>query len=94
MTADEKRAKVITAITKYDDMVEIVKNTSEKVKAQYDKLTAPRTPANDGMPRVHNPHAGEERLVNGLDLIQSIQERYKYAQIFVDWFVHLAKLLF
>jgi len=86
MTAYEKTSEVISAIKKYDNMRDIVASTPDEIKAHYDRLTAPHTPVLDGMPKTHNPNSGEVRLVNGLDLINTIQERFRNAQLFVEWF--------
>jgi len=86
MTAYEKTSEVISAIKKYDSMRDIIANTPSEISEQYDRLSSPRTPKMDGMPRTHNPQSGEEFLVNGLDLINSMQERFRRAQVFVAWF--------
>jgi len=86
MTAYDKTTEVISAICKYDNMRDIVANTPDEIREEYDSLASPRSSKSDGMPKTHNPHLGEERLVNGLDLINSMRERFRNAQIFIAWF--------
>ena len=40
----------------------------------------------DGMPHAHNPHAGEERIINGIEEIDILKERYRQAVEYMDWF--------
>ena len=40
----------------------------------------------DGVPHSHNPHAGEERLINIIDDIDFLEERYKLAEEYMAWF--------
>lgn len=38
------------------------------------------------MPHAHNPHAGEERIINGIEEIDILKERYRQAVEYMDWF--------
>jgi hypothetical protein len=80
------KAETIGSIRKHSVMSEIVVNTTEETQAAYDRLASPRTAGIDGMPHHNNPHACEDKLVSGIDLINSMQERYRAAQIFIAWF--------
>jgi uncharacterized protein YfaS (alpha-2-macroglobulin family) len=84
---------VVTAIHKYGIMLETATNTPTEIKFIYDKLTSPRASVLDDMPRVHNPQAGEERLVASIDLINAMQERFQKAQVFIAWFEPMWKAL-
>jgi hypothetical protein len=90
---NERTAEAIKAIRRYDAALEMVANTSEDIKAVYDTLTSPRSSRTDGMPRTPNPQAGENALCNGLDLINSMQERYVETRIFLLWFEPMWKVL-
>ena len=90
---EEKTAEAISAIRKYDIMLEIVANTEEKIKAVSDRLAAPQSVKLDGMPRSRNPHAGESVLAAGIDLMNSMEERCREAHIFLLWFEPMWKAL-
>ena len=45
-----------------------------------------RSPQFDGMPRTHNPQAGEERILKNIEEIDILQERYRQAVEYMEWF--------
>ena len=49
-------------------------------------MTSVGSPKWDGMPRTHNPQAGEERLINAISEIDILKERYRQAVEYMDWF--------
>ena len=49
-------------------------------------MSGVRSPQFDGMPRTHNPQAGEERILKGIEEIDILQERYRQAVEYMDWF--------
>ena len=44
------------------------------------------SPNMDGMPHAHNPQAGEERILDGIEKIDILKERYRQAVEYMDWF--------
>ena len=40
----------------------------------------------DGLPHAHDPKAGENRLINTIDEIDVLKERYRQAKEYMDWF--------
>jgi len=87
MTAYSHNANAtIAAIRKYDDMRLIVDKTPIDIKDKYDSLASPGSQIIDGMPHRHNPHAGEEHLVEMLDIIGEMNKRYETATVFLQWF--------
>ena len=82
----EKTNRIIAAIREYDDMRLIAANTPNDVKEKYGSLTSPRQSCLDGLPRARNPYAGEERLVDTLDMIAEMGRRYEKAVTFLRWF--------
>ena len=44
------------------------------------------SPNMDGMPHAHNPAAAEDRIVNGIDEIDILKERYRQAVEYMSWF--------
>ena len=72
-------AEVVDALKDYDSMAFIITNTSNEIKNTHDKMCAIRSPQFDGMPRTHNPQAGEESILKGIEDIDVLQERYRQA---------------
>jgi hypothetical protein len=90
---NERSAEAIKAIRRYDAALEVVSNASEEIKAVYDTLTSPHSSRLDGMPKSYNPNANEEAISHGIDLINSVQQRYTETRIFLLWFEPMWKLL-
>ena len=58
----DKRSATIAAIKDYEAMQFIIDNTDAEIKRAHEKMTSLGSPKWDGMPRTHNPQAGEERI--------------------------------
>ena len=73
----DKRQAAVAAIKDYESMQFIINTTDDEIKRTYDKMSGVSSPRWDGMPRVHNPQATEERILNAIDEIdvQLIMER-------------------
>jgi hypothetical protein len=82
----DKRSATIAAIKDYDSMQFIINSTDDEIKRTYEKMTSIGSPKWDGMPRTHNPQAGEERLINAISEIDILKERYRQAVEYMDWF--------
>lgn len=82
----DKRSATIAAIKDYDSMQFIISSTDDEIKRTYDKMTGVGSPKWDGMPRVHNPQAGEERILTAIEEIDILKERYRQAVEYMDWF--------
>ena len=83
----DKRAGAIEAIKDYGSMRFIIEHTDEEIKTAYEKMSGISSPQLDGMPHSHNPQAGEERIVNGIEEIDILRERYRQAVEYMNWFV-------
>ena len=44
------------------------------------------SPNRDGMPYMSSPGAGEDRILDGLEEIDILKERYRQAVEYIDWF--------
>jgi len=44
------------------------------------------SPKYDGMPHAHNPNAAEDRIINGIEEIDILKERYRQAAEYMEWF--------
>ena len=82
----DKRSATIAAIKDYESMQFIIKHTDDEIRAERDKMSAVRSPGWDGMPHAHNPNAQEERILNGIEEIDILKERYRQAMEYMDWF--------
>ena len=82
----DKRSATIAALKDYESMQFIIKNTDNEVAAEREKMSAIRSPGYDGMPHAHNPNAQEDRVLNGIQEIDILKERYRQAMEYMDWF--------
>ena len=82
----DKRSATIAAIKDYDAMQFIINSTDDEIKRVHEKMTSVGSPKWDGMPRTHNPQAGEERILAGIVEIDILKERYRQAVEYMDWF--------
>lgn len=82
----DKRSAAVDALKDYDSMAFIIANTSSEIKNVRDDMSGIRSPQFDGMPRTHNPQAGEERILKNIEEIDILQERYRQAVEYMEWF--------
>ncbi len=82
----DKRSATIAAIKDYESMRFIIQHTDDEIKAERDKMVSVGSPKWDGLPRAHNPNAAEERILNGIEEIDILKERYRQAMEYMDWF--------
>lgn len=82
----DKRAAAIEALKDYPSMRFILENTDQNIAAEQDKMTGIGSPNLDGMPHAHNPQAGEDRLIEGIEKIDVLKERYRQAVEYMQWF--------
>lgn len=82
----DKRAATIAVMKDYKDMQFILDHTDELIAAQRDRMVGLASPNMDGMPHVHNPGAGENRIVGVVDEIDILKERHQLAKEYMAWF--------
>ena len=82
----DKRSATIAAIKDYDAMQFIIKSTDDEIKNVYDAMSSVGSPKMDGLPKGHNPQANEERILNAIEEIDILKERYRQAVEYMDWF--------
>ena len=82
----DKRSATIAAIKDYNNMRFIIKNSGEEIKGAYDKMAGVNSPQWDGMPKSHNPTAGEDRVIKTIEEIDLLRERYRQACEYMAWF--------
>jgi len=82
----DKRAATIAAIRDMSSMQFIIDHTDEDIRMEREKMSGLGSPKFDGMPRTHNPKAGEDTLVREIDKINVLEERYSQAKEYMAWF--------
>lgn len=83
----DKRSAVVDALKDYGSMKFIIEHTDDEIRAAYEKMGGISSPQPDGMPHTHNPHAVEDRMVNGIEEIDVLKERYRQAMEYMAWFL-------
>lgn len=75
----DKRSAAVDALKDYGSMKFIIDHTDDEIKAAYQKMGGVSSPQYDGMPHSHNPQAGEDRIIKGIEEIDVLKERYRQA---------------
>lgn len=83
----DKRSAAVDALKDYGSMKFIIDHTDDEIKAAYQKMGGISSPQYDGMPHSHNPQAGEDRIMKGIEEIDVLRERYRQAAEYMEWFV-------
>lgn len=82
----DKKSAAIKVLKDYSSMKYIIENTGEEIKNIHDDMESVGSPSFDGMPKIHNPKASEERLIKGIVAIDVLRERYRQAVEYMNWF--------
>lgn len=82
----DKRGAAVSALKDYSSMEFIIKNTDIEIADVHGNMEGVRSSQLDGMPRQHNPQAGEDRILKGIEEIDVLQERYRQAMEYMEWF--------
>lgn len=83
----DKRSAAVDALKDFSSMRFIIEHTDDEIKAAYEKMGGIRSPQFDGMPKSHDPQAGEERMIKGIEEIDVLKERYRQAAEYMAWFL-------
>lgn len=83
----DKRAGAIAALKDFSSMKFIIEHTDEEIKRVCENITGYGGTALEGMPHTHNPHAVEDRIINGISEIDVLKERYRQAAEYMAWFM-------
>lgn len=81
-----KPSATVAALQDYSTMREIINITPQETKELYDRMISVGGRQITCLPTSWNPQAGEERLVKSLDTLDVIQERYRQAVEYMNWF--------
>lgn len=83
----DKRTATINAIKDYESMQFIIASTDEEIKQAYDKMSSVGGAKWDDMPKVHhNPQGFDEKVLNAIEEIDILKERYQQAVEYMNWF--------
>lgn len=82
----DKKDATIRAMKDYDAMKFIIENTSDEIKQISEKMTSIGVPKYDDRVRSGNVHAGEDSMINRLEEINTLKERYRQALQYMAWF--------
>jgi len=81
-----KNAATVAAIRDYENMRFIINNTPQEIKDVYAQMTSPRGQKLSGMPSARNPQSGTNKLVDQIDKLDILRERYNQAIEYMAWF--------
>ncbi len=76
----------IRALCNYDSMKFIVSDTPRKIREVEDAAATVHSPVIDGMPKIHNNNAHEEKLLDAIEITDIYARRYYVAIKFMKWF--------
>lgn len=83
----DKRNAAISALKDYESMQYILAHTPSDIALVESSMIQIDAPQMSSMPKGQpNPHAEESRIVKHLDTLDVLQERFRRAQEFCDWF--------
>ncbi|MDF2672433.1 MAG: hypothetical protein K0R09_698 [Clostridiales bacterium] len=86
LTYIDKKSATIAAIKDYENMKLIISTTPQEIKEEYENMISINSPGFDDMPKVYNPHVGENKVVHAIDKIDVMFERYSQAVEYMEWF--------
>ena len=82
----DKKAAAINALKDYSSMKYIIDHADEDIATIHERMGSPSASVLNGMPSVHDPKAGEKRLISCINEIDVLKERYRQALEYMEWF--------
>lgn len=82
----DKRSAAIAALKDYDSMAFIISNAERQIASANEKLGSTGGMKLDSQPSVHDPKSGEKHILNVIDQINILEERYREALEYMSWF--------
>ncbi len=82
----DKRKATIGAIQAFNSMEFIINNTPDEIQNIRSQMGGATTPKLDGLPSTHDPRNREDSLLEAIDQINVLEERYKQAVEYMAWF--------
>lgn len=81
-----KRQAAINAVEDYGRMKYIIDHTDEEIMKIRNRMESMGGGALDGMPHGSNPSSTEDRIIDGIEEIDTLKERYRRAVEYMSWF--------
>lgn len=83
----DKRTAAINALKDFESMNYIIENTQSEIASTQEGMTCLGSPALSDMPKgPHNPRATENKIVQAMDTVSLLNERYQRALEYMAWF--------
>ena len=82
----DKRSATIAAIKDFDSMRFIIESTQDEVDVVNTKMISTGGSKWDSIPSIHNPKAQEDKIINNIDEVDILLERYNQALQYMAWF--------
>ena len=83
----DKRTAAINALKDFESMNYIIENTKSEIASTQEGMTSLSRPKLSDMPKgSHNPRAAENKIVQAMDTISLLNERYQRAIEYMAWF--------
>ncbi len=87
------RSATEKAMRDYPYMKHIYETAKKEIVDIEDQMASIHSPSWDGMPKIHNNNANEERILNGMEKIDLFQKKYEEAVNYMKWFLPAWNLL-
>lgn len=82
----DKEKATIQVLEDYNSMVFNLKHAEERIQELQDQMIGIGSPNLDGLPKAHNPQAGEEKIINAVEKIDTLKEKHRQAEEYMAWF--------
>lgn len=83
----DKRQATLDAVRAYDQMQYAIDHTDEEIKRACERMTDIGAQRITGLPSgPHDPHATEGKIVDAIDEIDVLKEKYRQAVEYMKWF--------
>ncbi len=83
----DKRKATIKAIEAFNSMKFILSHTDAEIADVRVRMAGVGSPNMDGLPKAHNAGAAEDRMINSIEEIDTLKERYRQAEEYMAWFM-------
>jgi hypothetical protein len=82
----DKSAAAIAAIRDYRAMCVIIDSTPQEMRDIYEDIASPVSARITGMPKRHDPQAGQKSVDSAIDELDILRARYVEAAEYMRWF--------
>lgn len=82
----DKRGAAISALKDYSIMEFIIDHTDEEIAKEYYSMEGIHSPQYGDRPHNQNPKPTDVKIIEGIEEIDVLKERYRQAVEYMDWF--------